>query len=231
MKKLSIVLLIMIVTVTTVFAGTLPEEVLAFRATGVYRKMETTSGSTSSVNTLKGVGFAFDYDDYFNNYVGFFVDLGVTIPLKADNDGYELEFDERDFPVYTQFGLVGRIPLSNFAGFDLRLGFGVTYDKAVTYSNPTTVVSTPYAYYILYSNTTFRKVEVQAVAGLGVYANLDSAGSFGFRAGAMVATTFYTGIIRDNGSRNSTEVADLNRIGFEIQPYVGFTIGFTNSDN
>lgn len=228
MKKLSIVLLIMIITVTTVFAGSLPQEVIAIRATGDYRKMTTTGKSTESVNTLMGAGIAFDYDYYLNSYVGLFTNLGITVPLKADNDGYALEFDERDFPVYAQFGVVGRVPMTSNAGLDLRLGFGVTYDKATTYSNPTTVVSTPYAYYIIYSNTSFYKVEFQSVAGLGVYMNIDSEGSFGIRAGAMAAATFYTGIYRDNGSRYSTEVADLKRVGFEVQPYIGFTIGFND---
>ena len=228
MKKLSIVLLIMIITVTTVFAGSLPQEVIAIRATGDYRKMTTTANSKDSVNTLMGAGIAFDYDYYLNSYVGLFTNLGITIPLKSDVDGKSLDFEDRDFPVYTQFGVVGRVPMTGNAGLDLRLGFGVTYDKATTNNYISSIYETSNAYYIIYSDTSFYKVEFQSVAGLGVYMNIDSEGSFGIRAGAMAAATFYTGIYRDNGSRYSTEVADLKRVGFEVQPYIGFTIGFND---
>ncbi len=224
MKKLSALLIIMLVTLLTLSAGTLPDEVLTVRAVGDYRKMTSTLGSTSSVNKLSGAGFAFDYDYYLNNYVGLFTNIGLTVPLKSDVDGKSQDFEYRDFPVYTQFGMVGRIPLSNTAGLDLRLGFGVTYDKATNYGS--TIVETDY-YWIIYHGYTISKVELQTVAGLGFYTNFDSQGSFGIKAGANVAATFYTGIYRE-GYSYSAEVADLKRVGYEIQPYVGFTIGFNN---
>lgn len=225
MKKLS-ALLIMMVALLTLTAGTLPDEVLTVRAVGDYRKMTSTLGSTSSVNKLSGAGFAFDYDYYFNNYVGLFTNVGLTVPLKSDVDGKSQAFEYRDFPVYSQFGMVGRIPLSNTAGLDLRLGFGVTYDKATNYGS-STIIETTDAYYFIYRNYTISKVELQTVAGLGFYTNFDSQGSFGIRAGANVAATFYTGIYKE-GYNYSAEVADLKRVGYEVQPYVGFTFGFNN---
>ncbi len=226
MKKLSALLIIMMAALLALSAGTLPDEVLTVRAVGDYRKMTSTRGSTTSVNKLSGAGFAFDYDYYLNNYVGLFTNVGLTVPLKSDVDGKSQAFEYRDFPVYTQFGMVGRIPLSNTAGLDLRLGFGVTYDKATNYGS-STIIDTSDAYYIIYSNYTISKVELQTVAGLGFYTNFDSMGSFGIKAGANVAATFYTGIYRE-GSRYSAEVADLKRVGYEVQPYVGFTFGFNN---
>ncbi len=226
MKKLSALLIIMMAALLALSAGTLPDEVLTVRAVGDYRKMTSTRGSTTSVNKLSGAGFAFDYDYYLNNYVGLFTNVGLTVPLKSDVDGKSQAFEYRDFPVYTQFGMVGRIPLSNTAGLDLRLGFGVTYDKATNYGS-STIIDTSDAYYIIYSNYTISKVELQTVAGLGFYTNFDSMGSFGIRAGANVAATFYTGIYRE-GYNYSAEVADLKRVGYEVQPYVGFTFGFNN---
>ncbi len=226
MKKLSALLIIMMAALLALSAGTLPDEVLTVRAVGDYRKMTSTLGSTTSVNKLSGAGFAFDYDYYLNNYVGLFTNVGLTVPLKSDVDGKSQAFEYRDFPVYTQFGMVGRIPLSNTAGLDLRLGFGVTYDKATNYGS-STIIDTSDAYYIIYSNHTISKVELQTVAGLGFYTNFDSMGSFGIRAGANVAATFYTGIYRE-GYNYSAEVADLKRVGYEVQPYVGFTFGFNN---
>ena len=224
MKKLSALLIIMLIALLTLSAGTLPDEVLTVRAVGDYRKMTSTLGDKSSVNKLSGAGFAFDYDYYLNNYVGLFTNVGLTVPLKSDVDGKSQDFEYRDFPVYTQFGMVGRIPLSNTAGLDLRLGFGVTYDKAV--NGGSTIVETD-KYWIIYHGYMFSKVELQTVAGLGFYTNFDSQGSFGIKAGANVAATFYTGIYRE-GYNYSAEVADLKRVGYEIQPYVGFTIGFNN---
>ncbi len=226
MKKLSALLIIMMAALLALSAGTLPDEVLTVRAVGDYRKMTSTRGSTTSVNKLSGAGFAFDYDYYLNNYVGLFTNVGLTVPLKSDVDGKSQAFEYRDFPVYTQFGMVGRIPLSNTAGLDLRLGFGVTYDKATNYGS-STIIDTSDAYYIIYHNYTISKVELQTVAGLGFYTNFDSMGSFGIRAGANVAATFYTGIYRE-GYNYSAEVADLKRVGYEVQPYVGFTFGFNN---
>lgn len=226
MKKLSALLIIMMVALLTLTAGTLPDEVLTVRAVGDYRKMTSTGEGVSSVNKLSGAGFAFDYDYYFNNYVGLFTNVGLTVPLKSDVDGKSQAFEYRDFPVYSQFGMVGRIPLSNTAGLDLRLGFGVTYDKATNYGS-STIIETTDAYYFIYRNYTISKVELQTVAGLGFYTNFDSQGSFGIRAGANVAATFYTGIYRE-GYNYSAEVADLKRVGYEVQPYVGFTFGFNN---
>ncbi len=226
MKKLSALLIIMMAALLALSAGTLPDEVLTVRAVGDYRKMTSTAGSTASVNKLSGAGFAFDYDYYLNNYVGLFTNVGLTVPLKSDVDGKSQDFEYRDFPVYTQFGMVGRIPLSNTAGLDLRLGFGVTYDKATNYGS-STIIDTSDAYYIIYRNYTISKVELQTVAGLGFYTTFDSNGSFGIKAGANVAATFYTGIYRE-GSTYSTEVADLKRVGYEVQPYVGFLFGFNN---
>ncbi len=227
MKKLSIVLLIMIIAVTTVFAGSLPREVITVRAVGDYRKMESSSGKNTSVNTLMGAGIAFDYDYYLNSYVGLFTNIGVTVPLKSDVDGTELDFEERDFPVYCQAGMVGRVPMTSNAGLDVRFGFAVTYDKAVTYTN-STLIETSSAYYLIYQNYSLTKVECQVVGGAGVYMNIDSQGSFGMRAGVMAAATFYTGIYKEDHTKYSTEVADLKRVGFEVQPYVGFTIGFND---
>lgn len=230
MKKLSILLILMFAALLAVTAGTLPDEVLSLRAVGDYRKMTTSGYNTQSVNKLSGAGFAFDYDYYFNSYIGLFTDVGLTVPLKSDVDGKSQDFEYRDFPVYTQFGMVGRIPFSNTAGLDLRIGFGITYDKATKYGTVDGIIETSSAYYIIYRNYTISKLELQTVAGLGLYTNFDSQGSFGIRAGAMLAATFYTGLYKEGGGRYSEEVADLNRVGYEVQPYVAFTIGFNDYD-
>ncbi len=232
MKKKSIILLMLILSLAALYAGTLPDGVLTLRGVGNYRKMTSKGGAYTSVNTLYGVGLAFDYDSYFNNHIGLFIDCGLTIPTKSDVDGKAQDFENRDFPVYAQFGLVGRMPANNQIGLDFRFGFGFVYDKAVSQRTSTTIIETRDYYYIIYGNRTISKREYQMVAGVGLYMNLDPDGDMGIRVGAIGAYTFLTGLYEESGSRYvpSKEVADLERIGFEIQPYVGFTFGFSSND-
>ena len=229
MKKFSIIMLILLAACTFIFAGSLPDEVMSIRAVGDYRQMTSTSGTYKSVNKLLGAGVAFDYDLYLNNYVGFFFDFGLTVPVKSDVDGVSQAFEYRDFPVYTQMGLVGRMPASNTLGLDFRFGIGIVYDKATSFGTYTEI-DTKSAYYIIYQRYTLSKIECQLVAGLGVYANLDAEGDFGVRVGAMAAYTFATGLYEENGRRYNDQVADLKRVGFEIQPYVALTFGFGSSN-
>ena len=230
MKKFSIIMLILLAACTFIFAGSLPDEVMSIRAVGDYRQMTSTSGTYKSVNKLLGAGVAFDYDLYLNNYVGFFFDFGLTVPVKSDVDGVSQAFEYRDFPVYTQMGLVGRMPASNTLGLDFRFGIGIVYDKATSYGQVVSTYETKNAYFVIYQNYTLSKIECQLVAGLGVYANLDAEGDFGVRVGAMAAYTFATGLYEENGRRYNDQVADLKRVGFEIQPYVALTFGFGSNN-
>ena len=229
MKKISVIMLILLMACSFIFAGSLPDEVLAVSAVGNYRQMTSSLGGTKSVNKLLGAGIAFDYDIYINNYVGFFFNAGFTVPVKSTVDGVSQAFEYRDFPAYGQIGFVGRMPSSNLMGLDLRFGIGVVYDKATSYGTYTQI-DTRSAYYIIYQKYTLSKVECQIVGGLGVYANLDAEGDFGVRVGAMAAYTFATELYEENGTRYNEVVADLKRVGFEIQPYVAFTFGFSDNN-
>ncbi len=218
MKKRIITLLILIALVSSLsFAGSLPDDVFSIRATGAYRQMTTYNGSSNnSVNKLLGLGFAFDYDTYFNNFAGLYVSGGVTIPVKSTVGDTYLSISDSDVPAYSNFGFVGRIPLSNHYGFDFKLGFGVAYDRTVRYK---------YMWYNDYIE--YSKVEYQMVASLESYFTLDSEGAFGFKVGASAAYTFATSfIVSSSYSPKPSEIEDLKTTGFEIIPYVGVVFGF-----
>ena len=219
MKKISLILLLLVLTATTVFAASLPSDVLSVKVVGDYRKMTTEYNSTEyldDVNTLMGVGFGFEYDTYFNSFVGAFTTFNVVIPVKSDINGTSQEFDDRDFPVSAEIGFAGRVPFTSMAGLDLRLGFGVVYDK-----------STPY-YFNPYEYIYIQKVETQFLGGLGVYGYFDSYGNFGLKAGVDIAYTFHTGLYVDSSRPGSSSrgIEDLKRSGYEVMPYVAFAFGF-----
>ncbi len=225
MKKISSILILLIIALVAVSAASLPEDVLSVRAVGDFRKMTTEYSSSeysNDVNTLKGVGFAFDYDYFINSFVGAYTSVSVVVPVKSDINGTTQSFDDSDFPVSVQLGFVGRVPFASKAGLDLRMGFGIVYDK-----------STPYGYtvyrdgrytYIL-TQSYLSKIETQLTAGVGVYGYFDPDGNFGLRAGVNVAYTFYTGLYIDD--RYATiNIGDYKRTGYDIMPYLGFTFGF-----
>ncbi len=227
MKKISLILLLLVLTVTTVFAASLPSDVLSVKVVGDYRKMTTEYNSTEyidDVNTLLGVGFGFEYDTYFNSFVGVFTTVNVVIPVKSDINGTSQEFDDRDFPVSAEIGFAGRVPFTSMAGLDLRLGFGVVYDKSTPYGY--TIVKDGKSTYIV-TPASLSKVETQFIGGLGVYGYFDPYGNFGLKAGVDLAYTFYTGLYLDSTrSGSSYNVDNLKRSGYEVMPYVAFAFGF-----
>ena len=216
MKKISLILLLLVLTATTVFAASLPSDVLSVKVVGDFRKMTTYDNGYESVNKLMGVGFGFEYDTYLNSFVGAFTTVNVVIPVKSDINGTSQEFDDRDFPVSAEIGFAGRVPFTSMAGLDLRLGFGVVYDK-----------STPY-YFNPYEYIYIQKVETQFLGGLGVYGYFDSYGNFGLKAGVDIAYTFHTGLYVDSSRPGSSSrgIEDLKRSGYEVMPYVAFAFGF-----
>lgn len=227
MKKISLIILLLVLTATTVFAASLPGDILSVKVVGDYRKMTAEYNSADykdDVNTLMGVGFGFEYDTYFNSFAGLFTTANVVIPVKSDINGTSQEFDNRDFPVSAQLGFAGRIPFTSMAGLDLRLGFGLVYDK-----------STPYGYTIFKDGKStyivtpayLSKIETQFVGGFGVYGYFDPYGNFGLKAGVDLAYTFYTGLYLDGThSGTSYNIDDMKRTGYEVMPYVAFAFGF-----
>lgn len=220
MKRIFTIVILTVLVASFAFAGSIPDDVFSIRATGAYRQMKTYDGSQNSVNKLLGLGFAFDYDTYFNDYVGLYVSAGVTIPVKStikDTSGEtKLSISDSDVPAYSNFGFVGRIPMSNHWGFDFKLGFGVAYDKTVRYR-----------YYWWYEDIEFSKVEYQMVASLESYYTFDSEGEFGVKVGVSAAYTFATSfVVSSTYSYRTQEIEDLKTTGFELLPYVGVVFGF-----
>lgn len=227
MKKFSIILLLTCIVVTSTFAGSLPGDVISINAIGSYRKMTTESVYQSktekSTSIFKGAGVGFNYDMYFNNYVGIYGNLFVAVPVKYTVDGTTVtDFNSKDLPLGLQFGCVGRFPLSNTFGLNLRLGIASVYDKQTTYRYRVWTYTYPYYYYF---EETISKVEYQLNASANVYYNFDSDGNFGLAFGVNASYTFLTSLIRDTSSGTSQNLADLNRSGYEIMPFVGLTIG------
>lgn len=218
MKKKIITLLILVTLVASLsFAGSLPDDIFSIRATGAYRQMTTyNGGSSNSVNKLLGVGFAFDYESYFNNYVGLYATVGLTIPVRSTIGETKIAISDSDIPAYSNFGFAGRIPMSNHYGLDFKLGFGVAYDRTVRYK-----------YYWWNNYIEYSKVEYQMVAQLESYYNFDSEGQFGLKVGVTAAYTFATSFVESTAySSRPTEIEDLKTTGFEILPSVGVVFGF-----
>ncbi len=223
MKRIFTIVILALVAASFAFAGSLPDDVVSIRATGAYRKMTTYNGSQNqdSVNKLLGLGFAFDYDTYFNDYAGLYVSAGVTIPVKSTvktgKEETKLTISDSDVPAYTNFGFVGRIPVTNHFGLDFKLGFGVAYDRTVRYKY----------YYWWPEYVEYSKVEYQFVASLESCFFFDSEGEFGVKAGVSAAYTFATSLVLSSSySSWSSEIADLKITGYEILPYVGLVFGF-----
>lgn len=228
MKKFSIILLLICVVLTSTFAGSLPGDVISINAIGSYRKMTTESvyqsQTAKSTSIFTGAGVGFNYDSYFNNYVGVYGNLFVAVPVKYTIDGTTVtDFNNKDLPVGLQVGCVGRFPTSNTFGLNLRLGIASVYDKSSIYYYR---VYSPYYGYIIEYSETISKVEYQLNASANVYYNFDSDGNFGLAFGVNASYTFLTSLIRKTPSGNTQDiVADLNRSGYEIMPFVGITIG------
>ncbi len=220
MKKITIILLLFAsLSLSFLPAGSLPRDVVTLRSNGAYRKMtsveSSASSSSSDVETFLGAGFAIDYDTYFNDYAGAFANIGVTIPVKYTINGIQTQDrDKMDFPVYSQFGFLGRLPFSNTFGLDLRLGFGLVYDKSTTYR---------FHYYWTTETITVKKVEYQLFGGVGAYMNFDSEGAMAIKVGVNTAYTFATSLLLESGYSKSE--IDYKRTGYEIIPYVGLSFG------
>lgn len=225
MKKFSIILLLTVLVISGTFAGNLPGDVIAINGFGSYRKMttESTAKSTTaeSVSILKGAGVSVNYDSYFNDYVGLYGNLLVTIPAYYSVDGEVItDFNSKDFPIGLEFGCVSRVPLSSSYGLNFRVGFGTVYDTSSTYK---------YKYYIpggwtYVTTATYSKFEYQLNASANGYYNFDEDGNFGLTFGVNASYTFLTTLHLDSGTV-SEDIADLKRSGFEIMPFIGFTIG------
>lgn len=213
MKKISLIMLLLLAT-AAVFASSLPGELFSVKGVYDYRKMTTSDINVKdSVNTLMGAGVAFDYDYYFNDYIGVYTTISIIVPVKSTIDGTKQSFEDSDFPVSAHVGTIGRLPFSSFSGLDLRLGLAVVYDKSTLY------------YPTWYNNLYLSKIETQLVAGLGIYSNFDNYGNFGVRVGANLAYTVYTGLYIDS-RYSSYNIGDYSRTGYEIMPYAALTFGF-----
>ena len=216
MKIIFTIVILAVIVASFAFAGSLPTDVFSIRATGAYRKMTTYDNNNNSANTLLGLGFAFDYDTYFNNYAGLYVSAGVTIPVKSTTGDTKLSISDSDVPAYSNFGFVGRIPVSNHFGLDFKLGFGVAYDKTVKYR-----------YYWWYDYIEYSKVEYQMTASLESYYFFDSEGEFGVKLGVSASYTFATSLVVDSSySNRKRELEDMKITGYEILPYVAVVFGF-----
>lgn len=225
MKKLSILLLLSILALSTVFAGSLPGDVISINAIGSYRKMTTESTTTSgskaeSISILKGAGISVSYDSYFNSYVGVYGNLFVAVPAKYTVDGEVItDFNAKDLPVGLDFGCVTRIPLSSSFGLNFRAGFGTVYDKSSTYRYRY------YGPYYPYYEATYSKFEYQVNGSLNLYYNFDADGNFGLTFGVNASYTFLTTLLLEDNRGHKEDIADLQRAGYEIMPFIGFTIG------
>lgn len=230
MKKIISALIILLVS-TSLFAVTynneggyssraaLPNSISTLRFAGDYRQLKNSSdGVTKTYN----ISIASDLDYYFNNYIGVFGTVGVTIPVKGSYEGNTLSWSSLDLPVFCKFGALGRLPLSSNMGLEFRLGIGVNYTAQYSYWS----YYTPYYdhSWILVDETKVNKVESQVIAGLDFYSFLDSANSFGFRAGCDFQYTFVSYIEKKNSFVST--VSDLEITGIEIQPYASLIFSF-----